>query len=195
MKRILSKREDVARRWRSFQKHVWLLLQPFAAALAAVAAWWFLLRERGIHLPKEDEVVILAGPLLFLSVAYGITVATTFESVWEKYQTVVKSVLKRDKDTFLCYRDERIPIVLHLLIISFSVPIMVIVALVEYHAASTGFLAVFSTAFVLTLYWVVVAELQDPSQSLWFAERIPAEWLTADIDEHFKLDENGHAAP
>ena len=193
MKRILSKREDVARRWRSFKKHAWLLLQPFALAGLACAAWWALLYRREIHLPKEDEGPLLMGTFLFLSVAYGITVATTFESVWEKYQTVVKSVLTRDERTFLVYRDERIPIVIHLLILSFSLPLMAMVALVEYHAAATGFLAVFATSFVLSLYWVVVVELQDPSQSLWFAERIPKDWLTADIDEYFKLAENGHA--
>ena len=185
----LTKRNDLGRKIRSFKKHSWLLLQPFGFALSMSLFWWITFFKNGIHFNKEDEGPLLTGVFLLLSVTYGITTSATFESVWKKYQVIVTSVLKKDKHTFLCYRDERMPIVIHLLVIAFSIPLLGIVCLVEYHTASAGFVAVFATSFVLSLYWVVIAELQDPSKSLWFAERIPEQWLMEDIDQYFRLGE------
>ncbi len=99
------------------------------------------------------------------------------------------SILKRDKETFLCYRDDRIPIMIHLLILVMSLPVLIIISLLEYKSAWTGTTCVFFVSFALSLYWVVVTELQNPSKSLWFVERVPDEWLTIDIDMHFKLAE------
>lgn len=185
----LSKREDAVRKLRSLKKHLQFLLQPTIFAVLVTAIWWKVFHKNEIHFGKEDEVAVLAGVFLFLSVAYGITISTSLESVWGKYQIVVKSVLKKDKDTFLCYRDERLPIIVHLLNLAFSSLILLMVAMIEYHTISSGLLSVFSASFVLSLYFVVVTELQNPAKSLWFAERIPADWLTEDIDDYFKLNE------
>jgi len=187
----LSKRGDWDRKWNSFKRHFILLLQPFAFSTVVSLAWWSWLYKNGIHFAKEDESSILTGVFLLLSVAYGITTAITFGSIWEKYQKVVRSVLRHDMQTFLYYRDERIPIIIHLLILSFSFPILGFVGFIEYHTVSAGIASVFSTSFVLSLYWVVITELQNPAKSLWFAERIPKKWLTIDIDKHFKLAEEG----
>ncbi len=192
MKKKLSKREDFARRWQSFKKHCWLLLQPFSFAVVVSVLWWCELFSKEIHFAKDDENILLAGVIVMLALTYGIVATTTFSTVWDKYQKVVISVLKRDKETFLCYRDERIPIVIHLLILAFAIPLLAIISLLEYKTAVDGFVAVFTVSFALATYAVVIIELQNPSKSLWFIERIPVDWLTIDIDVHFQLaEENG----
>jgi len=187
----LSKKGDLARRLRSFVKHVLLILQPTLLSALVSYLWWRFIFSKGVHFSKEDENPLLAGVVLVLSFAYVITATAVFQTTWDKYRTVMQSVLKRDKYTFLCYRDERMPIVVHLLIFFFSAPLFGVIALLNYSTFDAGLYAVATTSFGFTLYWVVVTELQDPRKSLWFSERIPKDWLTADIDAFFKLAEDG----
>ena len=183
----LSKRDDVWRQFRSFRRHLFLIAQPFLAA-AFITALWTMFWQAGVHLPKEDEVVLTAV-VAMLSVTFGILAGVVLSTIWEKYQKVVVCVLKHDVNTFLIYRDERIPIVFHLLLGSLSVPIILVMMLFEYKSYSSGLIAVFSVTFAISIYWLVGAELQNPAKSLWFAERIPEAWLDLDIDEHFKMEE------
>lgn len=184
--RMLSKKDDVARKWRSFKRHAFLLLRAFLATILPLFAW-YQLRLRGIHFAHEDEMIIIGAVIATLGVAYGIMASLVLGSIWEKYKKVVISVLKRDKETFLCYRDERIPIMIHLLLGALSVPLAAMVALLEYTHFWAGVASVFSVSFILALYWIVATELENPAKSPWFAERIPEEWLLVDIDEYFRL--------
>lgn len=187
MKR-LSKRSDPARRRRSFVAHTLLLCEPlYLSALAS--GLWCLANAAGLHFSKADEAPLIGAVVTTLAVAYGITVTLVFGTVWEKYQKVVVCVLKKDRDTFLCYRDERVPITVHLLIAALSLPLLAMIGGLEYSSWRAGLAAVSSTAFVLSLYWIVIAELQNPAKSPWFAERIPQAWLEIDVDKHFGLGE------
>ena len=183
-----SKKNSFQRRVDSFFRHFFLMAQPFSFALVAAYIWDNGIYKNGIHLSKEDEGPILTGVFLLLSVTYGVITATMFSSVWDKYKSVVEAVLKKDKDTFMLYRDERLPIIVHLLILSFSIPLLSFCLFVEYKDILSGYCSVFSSSFVLSLYFVVIAELQNPSKAPWLAERIPHDWLHDDVDKHFWLD-------
>ena len=185
----LSKKNDADRKWKTIKKHTLLLLQPIGVSIVCTAMWYYLLFRNGIHFPKEDEGPLLAGIFVMLSVAYTITTAATFSAVWDKSHKMVISVLKRDQETFLCYRDERMPIIIYLLILSFSAPLVGITALIQYSTWVTGVTCMATITFVLSIYLVVVIQLQNPHKSPWFMERIPSEWLEIDIDKYFKLEE------
>lgn len=183
----LSKRDDGARKWRSFKRHTMLLCQLFLSALLAVLAWYQLAKAE-IHFPKADEGVLTTAVVATLAITFSIIAALVLNSIWEKYQKVVIAVLEQDEHTFLLYRDERIPIVLHLLLASLSVPIIGMVMMFEYKGFWSGAASTFCITFAISIYWLVVVQLESPTKSPWFAERIPSEWLTADIDTHFKLE-------
>lgn len=182
----LSKQGDLSRKWRSFKRHVVLLAQPIALALFATYLWQKL-HTAGIHFPKADEASLTTAVIATLAIAFSILAGLVLNSIWEKYQKVVICVLKRDMDCFLLYRDERIPIVFHLLLASLSLPIIVMVMLLEYSSVWSGGASTFVVTLAISVYWLVATQLQNPAKSLWFAERIPPDWLTVDIDEHFKL--------
>jgi hypothetical protein len=177
----LSKRNDPARRWRSFKRHSWFILPPLAVACAA-AGVWYLAQAAGLSFSKEDESILIGAVVTTLGVAYAITVTLILGTVWERYQKVVLCILKRDRETFLCYRDERIPVIMYLLIAALSLPLLVIVGGLQYSHVWAGFASVFSVTFVLVLYWHVIVNLQNPLKSVWLAERVPEAWVTADID-------------
>ena len=182
-------RNDPHRRLLALRKHLGLLAAANVPALVA-SVLWSLAYAHDLHFPKEDEGIVTGAAIMMLAVAYSITTTLVFTSVWERYQKVVVCILKKDQATFMLYRDERIPLVIYMLIAALSVPLLVMIGGLEYHSAVAGFMAVYSVAFVLSLYWVVIVELQTPVGSVWLAERIPADWLKQDVDEFFQL--SGH---
>jgi MFS family permease len=187
----LSKKDDPARRWRSFKRHAFLLLQPLGIAAFAVSLW-HRLRRMGIHFATSDEAILTGAIIATLGIAFSIIAAVVFTKILDKYSIVVRSVLRRDKNTFLLYRDERLPIIIHLVLASLSLSLISMVILIDYHNVYTGVCSVFAVTFSISLYFIVATELQNPAKSAWFAERIPHEWLEVDIDKHFKLiEQNG----
>ncbi|TAK96534.1 hypothetical protein EPO05_01585 [Patescibacteria group bacterium] len=185
--RHLSKKNDPARKWRSFRKHAMLILEPLVLAVMFVKLWQ-LLRHLGLYLSDEDELSLTSSVITTLAVAFSIMATLMFNTVWEKYRQVVIFVLKGDKEGFLVLRDERMPMVLHIFIAALSVLFLGMVMLLNYRQEWSGIAAVFSLSFVVALYWIVIPQLENPAKSPWFAERIPKEWLELDVDEFFKLE-------
>jgi hypothetical protein len=188
----LSKKDDFLRRWRSFRRHVWLCFQPFVVAIVMVMLWRWLW-QNGYHLCKEDEVALTGGITAVLVLAYGITAALAFNSVWEKYRKVMACVLPHrpdDKRTFLLYRDEKLPVIIHLYLLFLSLLLLAMIMMINYKEELSGIMSIFSASFVITLYWVVMVQLENPAKSPWLAERVPKDWLEEDVDKFFKL-ENG----
>jgi hypothetical protein len=182
-----SKKHDKERIWRSFKRHT--ALAAYAIGIAGLAtALWYAAWVHGYHFSGSDEAILGGAIVTTLGVAYGITAALILNSLWEKYNKVVLCVFKKDKDTFLFYRDERMPIMIRLLLASISLPLIGIVGTLDYQHAWSGAAAVFSVSLVLALYWMVATKLENPAKSAWLAERIPQEWLSVDVDDHFGLE-------
>ena len=182
----LSKRRDARRRWRAFKRHASLVLWTLFVSSIVTAAW-YAIWIRGVHFAEDDKDVIIGAIVTTLGVTYGILVSWIIGAIWEKYRKVVVCVLEQDKHTFLLYRDERMPIVLHLLIGAVSFPLVGMIGMIAYKHIFTGASSVFAVSMVLALFWRIAAELEDPTKHGWFSERIPPDWLTEDVDEFFKL--------
>lgn len=190
MKVKLSKRDDFGRRWRSFWRHTWLCAQPFIIAIAAVIFWRWL-RSKGYYFCKEDEVPLAGGAGATLVLTYGITVVLLFNYVWGKHSKMMSCVLPhqpQDQRTFLLCRDERAPVIIYLFLFFLSALLLGMIMLFNYHKELSGIAAVFSVSFAMTLYSVVVAQLEDPAKSPWLLERVPKKWFKIDIDEFFKME-------
>ncbi len=185
MKKTPLKKDDARRKWRSFKKNAGVLLRPFILAILTTGLW-AKLHPYGYHFHHEDTSVLTEGGIATLAVLFGLIAAVVLNAIWERYRQIVVAVLKKDRETFLLYRDERIPIMLHLLLLSFSLPLWCIIVALEYRSLWSGSAVVFAVTFSLALFWVVATELENPAQSPWFAERIPQDWLKVDIDKHFE---------
>ncbi len=186
----LSKKNDWNRRGRSFIRHALLLLWPLIIATGVVLVW-YQLRLRGYHFSHADESALVGAVIMTFAVLFSITGAFVLNTIWEKYRMVVLCIFQKDKERFLFYRDERIPVLLHLLLFSFSFPLLGMIAMLDYKEVLSGMIAVFSVSFGLSLYWIAAVELENPVNSPWIKERIPKEWLTVDVDEQFALGTEG----
>jgi ABC-type antimicrobial peptide transport system permease subunit len=180
----LLKKNDKRRKWRSFKKNATLLSEALLSAMIITAAW-YAAWTNGFHFANKTD---MSAIITTLGVTYGIIATWVLDTIWDKYKKVVISTLHQDKDEFMLYRDERLPIALHLLVIFVSLPLLGMIGMIDYQSVATGIFSVFSISFILSLFWIVIKHLEDPSRSAWIAERIPAEWLKADVDEHFHLD-------
>lgn len=181
------KHTDPKRRWRSFKRHALLLSQPLAATSLITVAWSFLW-SRNIHLSGEDTETLTVAIINTLAIFFALIYAVILSTVWENFGKISICILKEDKEAFLLYRDERIPIMMHLLLGAVSLPLIAVIGLLEWHNYWAGFVAVSAVSFAILLFWIGAAELQDPRNSPWMAERIPPEWLEEDVDKRF-LDE------
>jgi len=183
---VLLKKNDPRRKWRSFKRHAALLGKAVALA-SLITTLWYCCWLRGWHFSEDDKDIQIGATITTLGVAYSVLVSWILAASHEKYKEVVLAVLKQDKETFLLYRDERMLIAIHVLIGMVSVPLLSMMCMVAYRHALTGAMSVFSVSLVVVAFWLVITLIENPIQSEWFRERIPGDWLTVDIDEHFKL--------
>jgi hypothetical protein len=183
---VLLKKNDPKRKWRSFKRHA-LLLGETVVFASVTTFLWYQVWIRGYHFPEDDKDILIGAIITTLGVTYGIEVSWILNAIWEKYRKVVICVLEQDKRTFLLYRDERMPIVFHLLIGAVSLPLLCMIGMIAYKHALTGAISIFAVSLVLTLFWIVIAQLENPSKGGWFLERIPKEWLEEDVDKYFNL--------
>lgn len=180
----LSKRDDPQRIWRSFRRHFLLVLQPLGVTCLVLLIWTNL-RNNGIHLASEDTETVTVAIINTLAIMLSLIYAVVAATIWDNYREIVRCVLLEDKKKFLLYRDERIPIVMHLLLGAASFPLIAATVLIEWHAYWSGFLGVSFVTFTISFFWIGAAELQDPKKSPWMAERIPPDWFTEDVDARF----------
>jgi hypothetical protein len=180
------RKRDPKGRWRSFKRHSVLLAETFFIS-ALTTYVWRVVWIRGCHFPEDDNDVIIGAIIMTFGVMYGIALSWIMNRIWDVYQKIVLAVLKRDKYTFLLYRDERMPIAFHLIIGAVSIPLLGMIGAIGYKHLLTGEISVFSISFVLILSWFVASQIESPTGHGWFVERIPADWFTADVDEFFGL--------
>ena len=59
------------------------------------------------------------------------------------------------------------------------------VVFLDFKSQLLGEWIVFMTAFGMLIYWAVLNYLENPIRSHWLIERVPADWLTKDVDACF----------
>lgn len=174
------------RSWVTIRRHAPVILKPSIVSFAIVLLWRLVIFPADWHFAKPYEpILFIVLPLI--SFIYVIFASVSVNSVFDQYKEVSKSVVRNDIDTFLIYRDEQLPILMHILIGAPSLLITSFVLLYDYEAHTiTGMATVFVVSFMLMLIWQIVTELDDFRRSIWFKEKIPPEWLQIDIETHFR---------
>jgi hypothetical protein len=186
----LLKKNDPRRKWRAFKRNALLLAKAFC--LASVATYvWLAAWINGIHFAEDDKDVVVGAIIVSIGVIYAVITTWLITAVWEKYCRLVVAVLEKNMHNFLLYRDERMPIMVHLSTAVVAVPLFCIIGMIDYRDVLTGMVSVFVLAFILIFVWIMIAKLENPLKEGWFAERIDKSWLTIDVDDYFGLNKPG----
>ncbi|MDB5260623.1 MAG: hypothetical protein JWN37_854 [Candidatus Nomurabacteria bacterium] len=174
------------RKWNVVRRHLPIILKPTAAGLILVIIWKLVLYDNGIFFSKHSENPILFLIMPLVAFIYVIFASVAVESVFSEYKIISKCVVTRDLETFLLYRDEQLPIMMHILVGSPSFILIILSLFFNYDDAIIGAVAIFLITFVVVLTWVISTELDDYERSIWFKEKIPKEWYEIDIESFFK---------
>lgn len=174
------------RNWAVIKRHFPILAKPFVAGIICVLVWRFVVYRFNFSFDRESENSILFIILMFSSFTYAIFAGYAVNTVLSEYKEISKSVVKDDMDTFLMYRDEQLPILMHLLLGTNSLFLIIFTMLFPYHGIPEAIAAVFAVTFLIVLVFVIVTELDDYRNSIWFKEKIPNQWYEVDITKYFK---------
>lgn len=174
------------RNWVTVRRHLPIVLKPLIVGAVMACIWRFVLYSHGIYFRDFANVTIINIILPLVSFIYVIFAGIATTAVFNRYTTISRCVVKRDIDSFLLYRDEKLPIMMHILIGAPSIIIVIFIMLFDYDGhLLLGMSAILSVVFVLILIWVIATELDDFRKSIWFRVKIPEAWYTIDVDEYF----------
>ena len=174
------------RNWVVVRRHLPIILKPLLVGIILVLLWRLVFYPNGIHFGVHSNDPILHLILPLIGFMYVIFAGVAVTSVFDQYKIISKCVVKKDMETFLLYRDEQLPIMMHILVSAPSILIIAFVMLFNYQGSTLiGMSSVFAVTFALTLVWVIATELDDFNKSIWFKEKIPKEWYEVDIEKHF----------
>ncbi|NVN97510.1 hypothetical protein HXX01_04785, partial [Candidatus Nomurabacteria bacterium] len=146
----------------------------------------YIIAYCGLSFKKETENAILFLPIAFAFFVYVIFAGYAINRVLEESKTVARAIVTKNLDTFLTYRDEQLPILIHLPLGAVSFIIIFFALFFPFPEEMVGTTSVFSIIFIMTLLFLVTKELDNYESSIWFRAKTPEEWWDIDIEEHFR---------
>lgn len=174
------------RRWNVVKKHAPIVIKSIFIATLCVLFWRYILYPLNLHFSKHANDIILFMVSPIIGTGYVLFAAIAVNSAFDQFKIISRSVVRNEKDEFLTYRDEQLPIKIHLLIGVPSIIILFFTLSFNYESdIFIGAAAIFTISFMLTLAWKIAADLDNFQNSVWFQQRVPKEWYEANIHDHF----------
>lgn len=175
----------------ALQRHAPLVLKPLGFSLLITLFWRFVIFQFDLSLEEDHGETIFSLVMAFLFLVYTIFGGYAVNTVLLEYKEMSKAVVKNDLDTFLLYRDENLPILIHILIGTPSVFIILLTLIFPFgNSVMVGMIANFTVGFFLALSYTIVIELDNYKNSIWFKEHIPEAWYKEDVMEYFRKKNN-----
>ncbi len=168
-------------------KSLKMLALPLPFTLACVYIWYYIFYLNHITLDAKLEVIATAGWIPLLSILYSLLVAMILNQLWTEYKAIRMAVKNYDLETFMNLQDEQLSPLVHTLMLVISFAVLVAFMLLQYTNAHSGAIFISSVAYLFSLIFFVVVEIDDPSTGTWFIKTIPKEWLKIDSREWRKL--------
>lgn len=166
-------------------QYAWVLLKATIIGLLAVLLWRYGLYSNGYYFDTAAELPIFYMIIPPVGFIYVIFASLAVNSVFEQYKIIQRSVVRRDLDTYLEHRDERLPGLMHILVSVPSVILLFLVMTYQYLDATIGIVAVFSVTIVISLTWLVIVELDNVPRRYHFKKKVPEKWHEKSAKEHF----------
>ncbi len=155
-------------------KYIRVALPPLLLGGFFSGVWLIIPREKfGLTLEDIEEYNIAIG---FLGLSHGILATGVLTSVWKKNDRLIAAIKGNDRATFTQLRDIRVPDVVHFLLFCFSSLLTLVSLSIPAKSIFIGCGVTFITVFIVTLWWRIARELDDPFHGEWILAP-PADWL------------------
>lgn len=177
------------RHWISVKRHVPVVLKAMIPGVALAFGQYFI-NYRGLAFQAEAKEAILFLSMAFSFFVYVIFAGYAINRVLDESKEVSRAIVQKDLDTFLLYRDEQLPILIHLPLGLVAGTITFFLLFFPFPDEFIGMTSVFSIVFMMALLFIVTQELDNYENSIWFRAKTPADWWQIEIEEHFKGKRN-----
>jgi hypothetical protein len=158
-----------------------MVVQPLLMAIPALIIWHFFYKNGWHSTSEADEPIVNA-------ILPGIFGAHVFLAGWLIFQGKGKdlremklAVRNKDKEgnkeKFLILAEDQIPIPLKYVLFTTATIIQCWTISFGYTNYWSGFAAVLSVAYVLSLIWEVIADFDDPFHGVWVIKGVPQDWM------------------
>ncbi len=165
----------------SLQPYLSILFVPATASAFTAGLWRWVFLPQGWNVGKPDETALTNTLIPVLATFHAILAAAVLSKVWEEFKLIRHYVEAGDESSFRRCVKDRIPPMIHLLLAVMSFLIVAGTMLVHYDRPAAGVLVVGAITFVLTLYWEVATNLDNPHRGAWYINQIPPGWCQPSI--------------
>jgi hypothetical protein len=157
-------------------KELGILIKPFVISVIVSVLWVLIYNYIGFNSNlKLDEGIMASGTIALLGVFYALLTAFVFATVWQQWVSIEDAIKTRNKEEFIKHKDKRVPFTVKLLIVIFSFFLIVAFFLISFKNLILGVFSIFVITFILSMYWQVITDLDDPFTGIWNVE-VPKEW-------------------
>ncbi len=160
-----------------------MLIVPLPFTIGVTFVWYDIFYVNNIDLNPKLEVIATAGWIPLLSILYSLLVAIVMNQLWTEYKALRMAVKNYDLETFMNLRDEQMSPLVHTLMAVVSGAVLFAFMLLKYPDAMSGIACIGSVAYLFSIIFFVMVEIDDPCSGTWFIKSIPTEWLTIDSRE------------
>ena len=157
-----------------------VLIFPALISAAITLLWALFFYKNGVHFDDGMEIIVTASWIPVFGILYSLFTAIVLSSVWSEYKTIRLAVKQWDIDTFMDLRDEEMSPLVHAMVLTFSIALLLAFMVLSYPSFLNGMILVASTAYLLSLIFMVIIEIDNPCSGFWFIRSIPEEWLVID---------------
>lgn len=173
------------RHWISFRRHVPVVLKAIIPGIIFALVQYFI-NCRGLSFQAEAKEAILFLSMAFSFFVYVIFAGYAINRVLDESKEVSRAIVQKDLDTFLLYRDEQLPILIHLPLGLVACTIIFFIVFFPFPDEFIGMTSVFSIVFLMSLLFMVTQELDNYENSIWFRAKTQEDWWQVDVEKHFK---------
>ncbi len=177
--------ERLIKRWWIAVKCAIMLVVPMFVSVPTQWAWYhyeFLPGQRWSHEMNDP----LMAAVLVLAILGYIMLATMlgFDFTLKKYSRMRTNAMLKREHAFKIDQKDGISPLTHTLIGVFAFIILRTVWLIHYSDPAGGCYVVGTTAYLLTIMFLVVQQIDHPCSGLWFIDDIPFPWLRESWDDY-----------
>lgn len=159
----------------AMQRNAFLLITPFVTAGAVTTFWYFVIWKFGWYC-SPDAAQQHGTMVAVIFLIYAIPAGLVFVSNWDRYKVISNAAWEKDKISFMKIRDRKMPAKMHIMFGSIGLAGLIVIMFGGYPSVGSGIMAVFSSWFVMTAYFIATKQLEDPSTSTWFKVEVPRDW-------------------
>ena len=153
-----------------------MIVQPLFLALPAVILWHFFYTS-GWHSTASADEPIVNAILPALASIHVFIAGFIFLRETADIREMRSAVRQSKKEQFLEIAEDKTPVPLKYVLLVSATLIEGWTISLNYEIYWTGFAAVYSLGYMLTLIWEIIADFDDPVNGVWIIKGVPEEWI------------------